>query len=719
MRMIAKRMERWGVAGWLVAASLLFGLNAEAQLASNPPNQESSGAQEKKDEKKEEKKEEKKLSLKSDRKIEFTTDEGTWISLDVSPAGKTIAFELLGDIYTMPIAGGEAKLIDGGMAFDSQPKFSPDGKWIAFLSDREGSENLWIMHSDGSDPKQVSKDPNAEFASPSWAPDGNYVFVSKAGFGINTFEIWMYHVQGGSGVQVTKSKAAPTTPRNQRHNALGVVASADGKYLYYAARQGGFAYNAQLPLWQIARRDRKTGDEDVLLQQPESSFRPVLSPDGAQVLYVTRYETESGLRLRNLQTGADRWVRYPITRDDQESRFTRDLFPAYAFMPDGKDIVYNQDGKIRRLNLASGTDTVIPFTAKVSQELGPNLDFPQKVEEGPVKVRLIQDPVESPDGKKLAFSAMTHLYTLDLPNGKPQRLTGGNAREFQPAWSPDGKMIAYVTWSNEGGQLWKVPAAGGTAQQLSKSAGVYSNPAWSPDGTKIVALRGNAYDRENSEFDGGQTANADLIWVPAEGGDANLILPARGAGGPHFTHDKERIYVYTPQGLVSLRYDGTDRRTHLQVKGQGIFFAEEPVSADDVQPSPDGQWVLAHVMNQLYLIAMPVVGGEAPTVNVASASVPVKRLTDIGADYFAWADDGKTITWAVGASLFREPVSAISFEPPKDEKKEGEKKEGDAKDTAEKKDASVSGAEAKKDEKKEEKKPEKFKEQEKDVEEIA
>src|SRR5712664_1165524 len=675
MRMIAKRMERWGVAGWLVAASLLFGLNAEAQLASNPPNQESSGAQEKKDEKKEEKKEEKKLSLKSDRKIEFTTDEGTWISLDVSPAGKTIAFELLGDIYTMPIAGGEAKLIDGGMAFDSQPKFSPDGKWIAFLSDRDGNDNVWIMRADGTDAKQLSKDPTAEFASPSWSPDGNYVYVSKAGFGINTFEIWMYHVQGGSGVQVTKSKPAPNTPRKDRHNALGVVASADGKYLYYAMRHGGFAYNAQLPLWQIARRDRKTGDEDVLLQQLESSFRPVLSPDGTQILYVTRYETESGLRLRNLQTGDDRWVKYPITRDDQESRFTRDLFPGYAFLPDGKEIVFNQDGKIRRLNLATGADTIIPFTAKVSQELGPKLDFPQRVEEGPVKARLIQDPVESPDGKQLAFSALTHLYTFELPGGKPRRVTTGNAREFQPAWSPDG--------------------------------------------TKIVALRGNAYDRENSQFDGGQTANADLIWVPAEGGDANLILPARGAGGPHFTHDKDRVYVYTPQGLVSLRYDGTDRRTHLQVKGQGIFYAEEPVPADDIQPSPDGQWVLSHVSNQLYLIAMPVVGGEAPTVNVGSASVPVKRLTDIGADYFAWADDGKTITWAVGASLFREPVSAISFEPPKDEKKEGEKKEGDAKDTAEKKDTSGSGAEAKKDEKKEEKKPEKFKEQEKDVEEIA
>jgi Tol biopolymer transport system component len=692
---------------WLAAMAAIlggFGTRVQAKLQ----DAETQDQQDKKDEKKEDKKDEKKgLPLKGTRKIEFTTDEGTWLSLDVSPDGKTIVFELLGDIYTLPIEGGTAKLIDGGMPFDSQPKFSPDGKWIAFISDREGSENLWIMHPDGSGVKQVSKDPNNEFASPSWSPDGNYIFASKAGFGINSFEIWMYHVNGGSGVQVTKAKTTPTTPRREQGNAVGVVASPDGKYLYYAKRNGGFEYNAQFPLWQVARRDRKTGDEDVLLQQAESSFRPVLSPDGNVMLYVTRYETESGLRMRNLQTGEDRWVRYPITRDDQESRYTRDLFPGYAFLPGGKEIVYNQDGKIRRLNIATGTESVIPFTAQVSQELGPKLDFPQKVEQGPVKARLIQAPVESPDGKKMVFSAMTHLYTMDIPGGKPQRLTSGNAREFEPTWSPDGKAIAYVTWSTAGGQIWKVAASGGTPQRLSRTDALYSSPVWSPDGTKIVALRGNAYDRETQQFDSGQTRNADLIWISADGGDANLILPARGAGSPHFTHDKDRIYIYTPQGLVSLRFDGSDRRTHLQVKGTGGYFADEPTPAGDARVSPDGQWVLARVMNQLYLTAMPVVGGEAPTVNVSSPSVPVKKLTDIGADYFNWADDGKTITWAVGASLFREPLSAISFEPPKDEKKDADKKDGGA-------------ADASKDEKKEEKKEaKKLKEEEKNVEEIA
>src|SRR5580704_16460984 len=708
--MSAKQLGVHGVAAWLVVLTVILG-GFGGPLQAKLQDVAAQDSQEKKEAKKDEKKGEKKgLPLKSARKIEFTTDEGTWLSLDVSPDGQAIVFELLGDIYTLPIEGGVAKLVDGGMAFDSQPTFSPDGKWIAFISDREGSENVWIMHPDGSGVKQVSKDPNNEFASPSWSPDGNYIFVSKAGFGINTFEVWMYHVNGGSGVQITKAKPPPTTPRRERGNAVGVVASPDGKYLYYAKRQGGFEYNAQFPLWQIARRDRKTGDEDVLLEQAESSFRPVLSLDGTQLLYVTRYETESGLRLRNLQTGEDHWVRYPITRDDQESRFTRDLFPGYAFLPDGKEIVYNQDGKIRRLNIATAAESVIPFTAQVSQELGPKLDFPQKVEQGPVKVRLIQGPVESPDGTKMIFSAMTHLYIMDIPGGKPKRLTSGNAREFQPAWSPDGKSIAYVTWSSAGGQLWKVSAAGGAPEQLSKSDALYSNPVWSPDGTRIVALRGNAYDRDRLQFDGGQTHNADLIWIPAQGGDANLILPARGAGSPHFTHDKDRIYIYTPQGLVSLRFDGTDRRTHLQVKGTGGYFAEEPIPANDVRASPDGQWVLAHVMNQLYVTAMPVVGGEAPTVNVSSPSVPVKRLTDIGADYFNWADDGKTITWAVGASLFREPLSAISFEPPKDEEKE----EGD------KKEAGAPSADASRDEKKEEKKEaKKLKEEDKNVEEIA
>src|SRR6267143_517977 len=188
--MSVKQPSLGGLAAWFVVLAIFRGfiigaatpLNAGAKRQ-DAAEQEKDKKEEKKDEKKEEKKDEKKgLPLKSSRKVEFTTDEGTWLSLDVSPDGKSIAFELVGDIFTLPIEGGQAKLISGGMAFDSQPKFSPDGQWIAFLSDREGSENIWVMHPDGTEVKQVSKDPGAEYSSPSWAPDGNYVYVSKAVF---------------------------------------------------------------------------------------------------------------------------------------------------------------------------------------------------------------------------------------------------------------------------------------------------------------------------------------------------------------------------------------------------------------------------------------------------------------------------------------------------------------------------------------------------------
>jgi Tol biopolymer transport system component len=89
------------------------------------------------------------LTLKTERELKFTTDEGTWITVDVSPDGKQIVFDLLGHIYLMPITGGEAKAITSGQGFDSMPHFSPDGNRIVFISDRSRAENVWVANADG------------------------------------------------------------------------------------------------------------------------------------------------------------------------------------------------------------------------------------------------------------------------------------------------------------------------------------------------------------------------------------------------------------------------------------------------------------------------------------------------------------------------------------------------------------------------------------------
>ncbi|PYQ24939.1 MAG: amidohydrolase [Acidobacteria bacterium] len=475
---------------------------------------------------------------------------------------------------------------------------------------------------------------------------------------------------------MTKAKPKPDARPDEWFNALGAVASADGRYLYYTHRDKAFnPYNVTYPLSQIVRRDRTTGEEDTVTEAPGSAIRPLLSPDGTKLVYGTRYEAQTGLRIRDLASGEEHWLKYPVEHDDQESRYTRDFLPGYAFTPDGQEVVVAYGGKIHRVSVSTGEARDVPFTVQVAQELGPGLSFPGRVDDGPVRARLIQGPVQSPDGRRLAFSALTHLYVMDVPGERPVRLTSTDAREFQPAWSPDGQWLAFVTWSEQGGQIWKVRADGkGAPEQLTRAPAYYRDPVWSRDGSRVVALRAPRLEHLVRPLDFGPSPGLDLVWIPAEGGAAQLILPARGAGQPHFGPEDDRVYVYTPGGLMSLRFDGTDRRTHLKVIGKVVFPSPETADgapADDVRISPDGTWALASLTNQVYLVAVPRMGGEPPTVNVFTASVPVKKLSDVGADYLAWADGGATITWAVGSTFFRQPLATVKFEEKKPEGEDG------------------------------------------------
>ena len=111
-----------------------------------------------------EEKQNKNLPIKPERFYDLETDEGTWMSIDVSPDGQSIVFDLLGDIYTIPITGGNAKRITKGMAFDSQPRFSPDGKSIVYVSDKSGGNNVWIRDLETNDSTQITKQKNNQTA---------------------------------------------------------------------------------------------------------------------------------------------------------------------------------------------------------------------------------------------------------------------------------------------------------------------------------------------------------------------------------------------------------------------------------------------------------------------------------------------------------------------------------------------------------------------------
>src|SRR5574341_1348231 len=604
------------------------------------------------------------LPLTPARTVELTTDEGTWISLDVSPDGQRIVFEVLGDLYTMPIGGGTATRVTSGPAFDSQPRWSPDGKRIVFLSDRSGAENVWLCDPDGSHTKALTKGMNNLYASPEWTPDGNYIVVSRtSGVLGSVYELWLIHKDGGSGAAMLRVQVGPNMPPPM--NTLGAAFGKDPRYIWVSRHRGGFGYNLQYPLWQLAIYDRQTGRLFTQTDMYGSAMRPVLSSDGKWLVYATRYDAETGLRLRDLASGDEKWLVYPVTRDDQESRFTRDLYPGYAFTPDNQAIVVSYGGKIHRVAVPSGQVTDIPFTAKVDQQLGPIVHLPIRVDTGQVLVRQIRNASPSPDGRRVAFSALDRLYVMDLSNGTPRRLTTDTVKEQVPAWSPDGQWLAYVTWTDQGGTLNKIKADGRSRPiRLTSDSAFYDTPVWSPDGARIVVGKGPRAPRAQEHFAPGY----EIDWVPAAGGALTKISPINAWGRPHFSRDPNRIYIYEgPEGLVSMRYDGTDRRAHIRVTGYTYPGpGAQPDPAFYIFISPDSDRVLAQVGNYGYLVTLPLIGGETPVVNVSDPSAsafPTKRLTMIGSDFVGWTTNGRQAYWSIGRAFLRwDPAVADSMD---------------------------------------------------------
>lgn len=608
------------------------------------------------------------LPLDAADSIRFDVDEATWLSLSIDPDGESIVFDVLGDLYRVPMSGGAAERVTSGMGFDAQPAVSPDGEWLAFISDRDGSDNLWVSRSDGSDARKLTSERQNALISPAWSPDSKYIVVTRRG---RRTELRLHHIDGGSGITVGAAAGggggATGGGGGARPAELGATFSPDGEALYFGRATGGAG--GMFPRWQVARRDMRSGTVDVITQAEGSAIRPVVSPDGRFLVYGTRHETETGLRIRNLDTGADRWLVFPVQRDEQESGGapTRDVFPSYSFTPDGTGLLFTEGGKLRRVEVATGDVSTIEFTATVALEIGPELERPYRVPQGPVRAKLVQSPQQSPDGELLAFSVLTKLYVMDLEeDATPRRLTEGDDWEFKPTWSPDGEWIAYVTWSMDGGHIWKARADGrGEPEQLTSDPAFYTDLVFSADGERIVGLRGNAYMRSQtfSEF-GGLRIPLDMIWLDADGGAVNLVASSRGVGAPHMGPEADRIYVYTRQGLASMRYDGTDRRTHLRVTGPANPRAPQPPPAETVLISPDGNWALASVQKQLWVVAVPPGGGTTPAVSVRGPAVPAKRITDIGADYFGWADDGRTVTWGIGSTYYRRALESIEFRAP-------------------------------------------------------
>ncbi len=584
-------------------------------------------------------------------KLAFDTDEGTWMNVDVSPDGKRIVFDLLGDIYIMSIDGSGASpatRLTSGPVFDMQPRFSPDGRRIALTSDRDGLWNIWTMDVAGKDARQVSREKRWFVNSPTWSPDGQYIyarrhFVKERSLGAG--EIWMFHAAGPSdGLQVTERVGW------QKDNGEPDV-SPDGRYLYYSkdvTPGETFEYNKDPngTIYAVLRRDLTTGRERRVVNVQGGSVAPQVSPDGKTIAYIRRVRLKSALYLRDLESGRERELFDRVDKDLQEAWAIHGLYPQYAWTPDGKSLVVWGEGKIWKVDAASGKGTPIPFTARVEGTINDAVRFPQQVHPDEMAVRMLRDVRVSPDGRSVVYSALGKLYVKALPDGAPARLTKDEALEFFPSFSRDGQWIVYATWSDAGmGRIRMMRPDGGAARDVVAAPGHYVEPSFSPDGQKIVYSHAGG-DRIRGRYFG---EGAGVYVVPVAGGEPVLV---RDSGDtPEFDHTGTRIYVReVREGKFTLLSVGVPAGAS-PLPGRDEIVHVRSENATQFAPSPDGRWIAFEERFKTFVAPFPRTGRPVD-IGPSTEAYPVQRVSRDAGFYLHWSGDGQRLHWALGPELF-------------------------------------------------------------------
>lgn len=586
--------------------------------------------------------------------VTIDTREGTWMSVSVH--GDRVLFDLLGDLWSIPLAGGEATRLTSGASWDAQPAFSPDGKRIAFVSDRGGNEQLWIMNADGSDPQPFTEEGEARITEPKW--DGEWIVARKRTVdtrSIGVTELWQYHLEGGSGVQLTKLDAHP-------HAGEAVVA---GRYLYYSDRSGRFEYNHDPHggLWSVWQLARVTGEEHPVVSGVGSASRPMLAPDGKSLVFISRDRDRSQLEVLDLETRRRRVLPVELDRDEMEGFAMHGTYPAMDWTSDGKLVLWAK-GRLWKVGL-DGTKAEIPFHAKGTWSFRDVNRWDRAIPDE-VQAKVVRWPTWGKDGS-VVFSAMGALWQRS-PTGAVERLSPGTG--YAPAWSADGTSLLWTSWSDaDGGRLHLTKMGKKRTDEVLSVEGQLNNPAFGEDG-RIVVLRG--VDASLSPDLGDVAYNEILLLTRDKKGWTSKVVTTIGfrtrAPKLHL-HDGRVWYledlpaegrVPNKTALVSVDLEGHDHRTHLVFEG-----------ADEAVISPDFTRVAYKIGHQAHVTALPVWGSA---VDVGGA-LPDQQLTDVAGEWLGWTPDGTAVTWGGGPVLHKKALSGVGA--PKKDPETGEFPEAD------------------------------------------
>ncbi len=582
------------------------------------------------------------------KEIKISTTEGTWMNLDMSPDGKFIVFDLLGDIYRIPASGGDAELLIGGIAWTMQPVYSPNGKYIAFTSDADGGDNIWVMNADGSEPRAVTKETFRLLNSPAWSPDSDYLVARKhftAQRSLGAGEVWMYHRNGGSGVMLTER------PNDQKD--LGEPAfSVDGRYIYFSqddtpGKTFHYSKDSLEGIYTIKRYDRESGDIRVILSGAGGAIRPTPSPDGKYLAFIKREDFNSVLFLYDLTSGEQTRLYTELDRDMQETWAIHGVYPTMDWSPDSKSMIFWAGGKIMQLDIASRAAKVIPFSVETTKKIQTALRFQQDIDDPQFKVKMLRMVQVAPSAKQVVYEALGQLYTRSLPSGEPKRLTKrSDAFELYPSYSRDGSKLAYVTWNDERqGQIIIRDLRTGRETVLPTGTGKFVEPVFSPDGKTLVYRK----------FAGGYLTSTSyglepgLYQIASDGKSAPQFI-SNGGTQPQFGDRNDRIYVMSFAGMRALQ------SIDLTTKQRRTLYQSE--HATEFRVSPDGKHLA--FAERFKVFVTPFIERGAPIkIGPSDKQFPLQQLSMRAGESISWTADGKALYWSLGPELYQASVAGL------------------------------------------------------------
>lgn len=538
----------------------------------------------------------------------------------VSPDGRRIYFDMLGEIYHVSIEGGRAERLNLGTGWKSNAKLSPDGNSIAFLSDRNGEVSVWTASLEAPSPASLAGDtPGGRTSSHTWLSERSVMAASRSAtmrlpYSLSVIDLRDEHLQSPVARMMTNSMVA--------------ALSSDHAGRVYFQRGGD-----------ISELTSHTGVERVVLPAIHEASQPQVTPD-MRLAYVADADGEDWLFIRDLVV--EEVLRTPCKVESPQS--DNPLEPTYDFTPDMARIILSWGGRIASCDLATGELRDIPVVASADLTLSPRPRASLPESDGLARhTRFI---ASDPTSDRLAFVAQGRIWVNE--DGVNTRLTTGEETEYTPSFSPSGRWIAFGSTGEDGQSRLRLhDLQSGASAVLASSSDLIVGPAWSPDGTRLAWVDHPRLGADRSA--------SEIRWAQADGGAGGLIAEApMFARLPVLTWDRLGQGVFfTQESSLQGELGGIALQLSYGAPGRdpaALFHIAEPVW--DIRVSPNGRYVAIQDRSGLRVAPMSASSAE----NVQWALDRSKIITTAGVDYFAWKDD-ETLVWSFQDTAFGSSVA--------------------------------------------------------------